>query len=281
MRGVSGAFWGDTFGVETYQEDDRDVQEEGNETVQEQREQANVVDLVHGYLGDFPDQSNAEVHDRADRRKVVQRDQRVHLVLGRAKQTLHHGKADGLEDDSSDLEHESDHDELDLANRSDDHTNDNRGDVEEHLQVGLRHSHAPAAKKDGNGRGSLEHLDEGDAQVEVGQVATDQAQTEEETDGDDGPQVDPPRHLDRLAPIEERCIASQQLCHERRESQVVARQDNRVVYESHIVSQTRPAQVSEGSAACNLRNWRVSRIHLLNKMTEELMEIQTLHAIAH
>lgn len=278
---VSGISCPDRFQVYAYQEDDRDIQEEGDETVQEQGEETDVVNLVHSDLGELPEQSNEEVHDSANWCKVIQRDQRVHLVLCRAQQTLNHGEADGFEDNARNLEHEADHDELDLADRCDDHTNDNRGDVQEHLQVRLRHSHTPAAEEHGDRRGSLEHLDEGDAQVQVGQIATDQAQAEEQSNWDNGPQVDPSRHLDRLAPIEEGGVASQKLCHDRREGQVVARQDDRVAYGAPL-SAMRSAQVSPGRLeACDLRNSRVSRIHLLNKMTEELMLIQILYTISH
>lgn len=219
-----------------YQEDNGDVQSECDETVQEEREQTDMVDLVHRDLGKFPEQSNDKVHDCADWCKVVQRDQGVHLVLCRAQQPLYHGKTDGLEYDTRDLEQKADHDELDFANGCDHHSNNNRGDVQEHSEVRLRYSHAPAAEQDGDGCGGLEHLDEGDAQVQVSQVAADQAQAEKQTDRDDGPQVHPARHLHGLAPIEESSVAGQQLCHDGRESQVVAGQYDRVVYEAPVLA---------------------------------------------
>ncbi len=75
---------------------------------------------------------------------------------------------------------------------------------------------------------NLEHLDEGNAEVEVGQVAADQAQAKEEADRDNGAEVDAARHLDRLPTIKERRVAGEELCHDGRKSQMEGRQDHRV-----------------------------------------------------
>ena len=88
----------------TYQEDDGDVKHEGAETVEEEGEKANVVDLGHGASGNLPDQSDNTVHDSADGSKVVQRDQRVHLEVSRAQKSLDHGKSERLKDDTTYLE---------------------------------------------------------------------------------------------------------------------------------------------------------------------------------
>ena len=75
---------------------------------------------------------------------------------------------------------------------------------------------------------NLEHLDEGNAEVEVGEVTADQAQAEEEADRHDGAEVNTARHLDRLAAIEQSGVPGEQLCHDGREGQVVGGQDDRV-----------------------------------------------------
>ena len=74
----------------------------------------------------------------------------------------------------------------------------------------------------------LEHLDEGNTEVQVGQVTTDQTQAEEDTDGNDGTEVDPAGHLDGLSSIEQSGVSGQQLCRDGREGQVVRGQDDRV-----------------------------------------------------
>jgi hypothetical protein len=75
---------------------------------------------------------------------------------------------------------------------------------------------------------NLEHLNEGDAEVQVGKIAADQAQAEEEANGDNGAQVDAPCHLDRFPAIEQCCVPGEKLCHDGRKGQVEGGQDNRV-----------------------------------------------------
>lgn len=48
----------------------------------------------------------------------------------------------------------------------------------------------------------LDHLDKCDTEVEVGQVSADQTETEEDTDGNDGSEIDTTSHLNRLATVE-------------------------------------------------------------------------------
>ena len=110
---------------ETYKEDDGDVKHESAETVQEKSEQTNVVDLGHGAVGDLPDESNNTVHDSADGSKVVQRDQGVHLVVGRAQQALDHGESESLENDTAHLEQHSNGHKVDFAHGRNDDTDDN------------------------------------------------------------------------------------------------------------------------------------------------------------
>jgi len=66
----------------------------------------------------------------------------------------------------------------------------------------------------------LEHLNESNTQVQISDVAANQTQTEEETDGDNSAQVDTTSHLDRLTAIEQSGSTSQKLGHESRERQV-------------------------------------------------------------
>jgi hypothetical protein len=130
---------------------------------------------------------------------------------------LYHDQSDGLEHDSTTLEDESDHDKFDFTKGCENDTNDDEGYVEEHLEVGLGYTKTPAGKEDRNRGGGLvvvsiarswnrstdlEHLDKGNTEVKVGQVTADQAQTEEETNGDNGSEVDSTSHLDRLSSIE-------------------------------------------------------------------------------
>jgi len=113
------------------------------------------VNVVHGDDRQLGEQENAAVHERAGGCVVVQRNERVHLELGRAEQTLNHAQTDSLEDDAAGLEEESSHDELDLAEGSNDDTHDNEGDIAERLHVRWVDTHAPGREQDGNRSGGL------------------------------------------------------------------------------------------------------------------------------
>ena len=63
------------------------------------------------------------------------------------------------------MEQEPNEHKLDLTETRDDDTDDDDGDVEKHLEVGLCQPHAPGREQDGDGRRGFEHLDEGDAEV--------------------------------------------------------------------------------------------------------------------
>lgn len=223
----------------TNQENDGDVEHEGAETVEEEGEEADMVNLSHGDLGELPDQSNHTVHDGTDGGEVVQRNQRVHLEVGRAQESLDHGKSESLEDDTSNLVHDTNNDEVDFAHRRNDDTDDNSGDVEELLQVWRRHTQSPAGNQDGDGSGGLEHLNEGNGEVEIGQVAADQTQAEEDTNGDDGSQVDATGHLNSLSAIEKSRPAGQNLRNNGGKGKVVSREDDGIAWSrkasAHIV----------------------------------------------
>lgn len=64
------------------------------------------------------------------------------------------------------------------------------------------------------GRTNLEHLNEGYAEVKVGQVSADQAQAEEETNGQDGAEVDAPSHGNGMPGVENLCEAGHDLSHD-------------------------------------------------------------------
>ena len=74
----------------------------------------------------------------------------------------------------------------------------------------------------------LEHLNESNTEVEVREVTADQTQAEEDTDGDDGTEVDPAGHLDGLSSIEPSGISGEQLRRDSREGQVISGQDDGV-----------------------------------------------------
>lgn len=223
----------------TNQENDGDVEHEGAETVEEEGEEADMVNLSHGDLGELPDQRNHTVHDGADGGEVVERNQRVHLEVGRAQESLDHGKSESLEDDTGNLVDDTNNDEVDFAHRRNDDTDDNSGDVEELFQVWRRHTQSPAGNQDGDGGGGLEHLNEGNGEVEIGQVAADQTQAEEDTNGDDGSQVDATGHLDSLSAIEKSRPAGQNLRNDGGKGKVVSREDNGIAWSrkasAHIV----------------------------------------------
>jgi len=137
------------------QEDDGNVEQESNNGIGQESPDTNVVDVTHGEIGNLKEESGDTVHDSANGSEVVERNQRVHLVLGRAEETLDHDKTGGLEDDTTNLEHETNEDELDLTERGDDNTKDNEGDVHQDLQVDRSHTHTPGSEQDSDGSGGL------------------------------------------------------------------------------------------------------------------------------
>ena len=86
--------------------------------------------------------------------------------------------------------------------------------------------HIELLRQTEKGNTYLEHLDEGHTEIEVGEVAADQTQAEEKANRDDGAQIYTAGHLDRLATVEHRGIAGENLGHDRRKGQVVRGQDD-------------------------------------------------------
>lgn len=66
--------------------------------------------------------------------------------------------------------------------------------------------------------------------MEVGQVAADQAQAEEETNGYNGAQVDAASHLNGLPAIKQGGVPRQKLGHHRRKREMERGQEHRVGY---------------------------------------------------
>lgn len=142
-------------GKAAYQEDDGDVETKGNHGVAQQGQDTGLVDVLHGHVWDLGDQGDEGVHDSADGSKVVQRHQRVHLVLGRAEQTLDHDEPGSFEHDTADLEEEADGDKVDFTKGSDDDTDDDEGHVHENTHIWRGHSEGPGSEEDSYGSGGL------------------------------------------------------------------------------------------------------------------------------
>lgn len=190
----------------TYKQNDRHVQHKGDKRIGNQGANAKVKDVGHVQTGHLDEEGKRAVGDGARGRVVVEGHDGVHLVIRVAQDALHHDQAERLEDDASNLDYtmqvrmgvnsgtgggpsltnEADEIELELSKGSDDDTNDDEQNVTEDLEIGRRHSERPGDEKGDDRVGGLEHLDEGDAQVDVGQVSANQTQAEHDTDGEDG-----------------------------------------------------------------------------------------------
>ena len=66
----------------------------------------------------------------------------------------------------------------------------------------------------------LEHLNKGNTEIEIGHITTDQAQAEEQTDGNNGTEVNPTGHLDCFPAIKEGSCTRENLGHEGRKGQM-------------------------------------------------------------
>ena len=72
----------------TYQENNRNVEHEGNGRINEEREAADAVDVIHGQDRQLGEQADYAVHDCAGRSIVVERDKGIHLEFRGAEQSL-------------------------------------------------------------------------------------------------------------------------------------------------------------------------------------------------
>lgn len=140
---------------ETYQENDRDVEQESNAGISEERDESDTVNVDHGQSWQLGDHKDAGVDDGAGRGVVVERNEGVHLEVRTAEQTLDHDQANGLENNASDLEEETNHDKFDLAQRSDNDTDDDEGNVAERFHVDWGNAQTPGSEENSNGGRSL------------------------------------------------------------------------------------------------------------------------------
>ena len=152
-----------TKGV-TYQANTSNVKHERDQSIEKEHERAGVPKVLHLKLGNFAAQRNKQVHHGADGRVVVETDKRVHLQTLRAQHDLNQDQSHRFEDDSSTLEHEAEPGELDLAKAGDRDTDDDDEDVDEFRGGRVGEAPEPGEEEDDDGRGALEHLDEGDGQ---------------------------------------------------------------------------------------------------------------------
>ena len=63
-------------------------------------------------------------------------------------------------------------------------------------------------------------MDEGDGEVEIDEIGTDEGCAVEDADWDDGAKVDAPGHADLMAGVQQAGEASQGLCQDGRKDQV-------------------------------------------------------------
>lgn len=110
------------FEKPTHQEHDRDVQQESAGSIRQKRPVTDACNFAQLQLWYFDDERSDTVHQGTCRSKVVERNERVHLELGRREQTFNHGESDGFEEDSEKLDEESDENELNLTERGNDDT---------------------------------------------------------------------------------------------------------------------------------------------------------------
>lgn len=140
----------------TYQEHDRHVQEERNHGIDDQCQVSDLLHICQSHLWHLNEERSETVHDGASWGEVVERDQRVHLELSAAQQTLHHDETSSLENNSSNLVEETGHVELDLAVRGNDHTDNDEGDISERLEVDWSNPEDPGCDEDGDWSRGLE-----------------------------------------------------------------------------------------------------------------------------
>lgn len=114
-----------------------------------------MLKIKKSHLRNLDYQCSETVHDGASRSKVVERDKRVHLELGRGEKALDHVQAHSFKGNTTELEENTGQDKLDLAKRSNDNTEHNDGDVAESLVVWRGGAHDPASDQDSNWSGGL------------------------------------------------------------------------------------------------------------------------------
>lgn len=139
-----------------YQKDNRCVKKESNQCVGNESHDTKRVNVVHSHARNIGEESNDAVGDGTGGSVVVQGNKGVHLELSRAEQALDHDKAQSLEDDTTTLDDEAEHVELDLAKGSDNNTDDNDSDIAEGLEVSRGNAEGPGGEQSHNRVGSLQ-----------------------------------------------------------------------------------------------------------------------------
>lgn len=140
----------------SYQEYDRNVQHECAHGIGQKGPESNIVEIAHGHGWNFPEKCDAEVHDGTNWSEIVEGYQWVHLELGRAEKSLDHDNSNSLEDDTSNLEQNTNDNKVNFSNGCDHNTDNNEGDVEEGFHVWFGNSKGPTGEQDCDRSGSLQ-----------------------------------------------------------------------------------------------------------------------------
>jgi hypothetical protein len=128
-------------------------------------------------------------------------------------------------------------------------------------------------------RTHLEHLNEGDTEVQVCLVTADQTQTEEETYGHNGAQVDFAGHGHLLSRVEDGGEAGEDLGHDGREDQMPCCEEDGEVWQ-RLLARSWLQLLAAAAGGCDVRNLAVSRMYLLKTMVLELRAIQVLRGVS-
>ena len=140
---------------ENYQKHHRGIQQESDQSIGNESHDTKRINIGHSHTRNIGEKRDNTVGDGAGRGVIVQRDEGIHLELRRAEETLDHDQTQSLEYDTTHLNNEAKHVELDLTKGSNDHTNNNDGNISQGLEVGRRNSKGPSGKQGRNGIGGL------------------------------------------------------------------------------------------------------------------------------
>lgn len=91
--------------AQSYQENDRHVEQERDQGVHDEGRNSEVVDIAHRKTRQLNEEGDNAVGHGASGSKVVERHQRVHLEFGGAEEALHHDQTEGFENDTTDLDY--------------------------------------------------------------------------------------------------------------------------------------------------------------------------------
>lgn len=198
-------------GFTTYQENADHVEDKRNKRVKEQHAVASLDNVLPLELGTLAENNNHKVHDCADGGVVVETDEGIHAKTLRAEHDLDHDKTHSFRDGTTHLKHETQPRKLNLSQTSKSNAKHDEHDVCERGAVGLRDAPDPRGDEHANGTRRLEHLDEGDREVEVDDIRKDEGARVEDADGEDGADVHAPREGEGVAGVEEGRRAGEEL----------------------------------------------------------------------